>query len=78
MRLPAGGAAPRRWWRSTSRSSRWTSRATVSAWPMSPAEAAEAGKGKSQLTLRIQPLRSRPQPMLVPLRPGEQVLSPSF
>ena len=39
---------------------------------------AEAGKGKSQLTLRIQPLAAGSTPMLVPLRPGEQVLSPSF
>ena len=39
---------------------------------------AEAGKGKSQLTLRIQPLAPGSKPTLVPLRPGEQVLSPSF
>lgn len=39
---------------------------------------AEAGKGKTQLTLRIQPLTVAAKPMLVPLRPGEQVLSPSF
>ena len=39
---------------------------------------AEAGKGKSQLSLRIQPLIANAKPMLVPLRPGEQVLSPSF
>jgi uncharacterized protein YjdB len=39
---------------------------------------AEAGKGKSQLTLRVQPLAPAAKPMLVPLRPGEQVLSPSF
>ncbi|MEP6688645.1 MAG: Ig-like domain-containing protein [Gemmatimonadales bacterium] len=39
---------------------------------------AEAGKGKSQLTLRIQPLGATSTPLLVPLRPGEQVLSPSF
>jgi uncharacterized protein YjdB len=38
----------------------------------------EAGKGKSQLTLRIQPLGVVTPPLLVPLRPGEQVLSPSF
>ncbi|HUR96183.1 MAG TPA: Ig-like domain-containing protein [Gemmatimonadales bacterium] len=38
----------------------------------------EAGKGKSQLTLRLQPLSAGSKPMLVPLRPGEQVLSPSF
>jgi dipeptidyl aminopeptidase/acylaminoacyl peptidase len=39
---------------------------------------AEAGKGKSQLTLRIQALGAGSTPTLVPLRPGEQVLSPSF
>jgi hypothetical protein len=39
---------------------------------------AEAGKGKSQLTLRIQTLGAGNTPLLVPLRPGEQVLSPSF
>ena len=39
---------------------------------------AEAGKGKSQLSLRIQPLVARSTPVLVPLHPGEQVLSPSF
>jgi uncharacterized protein YjdB len=39
---------------------------------------AEAGKGKSQLTLRLQPLVAAAKPMLVPLRPGEQVSSPSF
>jgi hypothetical protein len=39
---------------------------------------AEAGKGKSQLTLRVQPLAAAVKPMLVPLRPGEQVSSPSF
>ena len=39
---------------------------------------AEAGKGKSQLSLRIQPLVANAKPMLVPLRPGEQVVSPSF
>jgi hypothetical protein len=39
---------------------------------------AEAGKGKSQLTLRIQQLGAGSTPRLVPLRPGEQVLSPSF
>jgi len=38
----------------------------------------EAGKGKSQLSLRIQPLAPRSTPVIVPLRPGEQVLSPSF
>jgi uncharacterized protein YjdB len=39
---------------------------------------AQGGKGKSQITLRIQPLAAGSKPMLVPLRPGEQVLSPSF
>jgi uncharacterized protein YjdB len=39
---------------------------------------AEAGKGKSQLTLRIQQLGAGSTPLLVPLHPGEQVLSPSF
>jgi Periplasmic component of the Tol biopolymer transport system len=39
---------------------------------------AEVGKGKSQLTLRIQPLAAGSTPTLVRLRPGEQVLSPSF
>ena len=39
---------------------------------------AEAGKGKSQLSLRIQPLAPRSTPVLVPLHPGEQVQSPSF
>jgi len=39
---------------------------------------AEAGKGKSQLSLRIQALAPRSTPVLVPLHPGEQVLSPSF
>ncbi len=39
---------------------------------------AETGKGKSELSLRIQPLAPGSKPMLVPLRPGEQVLSPSF
>jgi hypothetical protein len=39
---------------------------------------AEAGKGKSQLTLRLQPLVATAKPMLVPLRSGEQVSSPSF
>jgi uncharacterized protein YjdB len=37
-----------------------------------------AGKGKSQLTLRIQPLAAGSTPVLVRLRPGEQVSSPSF
>ncbi len=39
---------------------------------------AEAGKGKSQVTLRIQSLAAGSKPTLVPLRPTEQVLSPSF
>jgi hypothetical protein len=39
---------------------------------------AEAGKGKSQLMLRIQPLAAGSTPVVVALRPGEQVLSPSF
>lgn len=39
---------------------------------------ADAGKGKSQITLRIQPLAAGSVPVIVPLRPGEQVLSPSF
>jgi uncharacterized protein YjdB len=39
---------------------------------------AVAGKGKSQLSLRIQPLAPRSAPVVVPLHPGEQVLSPSF
>ena len=39
---------------------------------------AEAGKGESKLTLRIQALAAGSTPLLVPLRPGEQVLSPSF
>jgi TolB protein len=38
----------------------------------------EAGKGKSRLSLRIQALAPQSTPVLVPLRPGEQVLSPSF
>jgi uncharacterized protein YjdB len=39
---------------------------------------AEAGKGKSSLTLRIQALAAGSPPLLVPLQPGEQVMSPSF
>jgi uncharacterized protein YjdB len=39
---------------------------------------AEGGKGKSQLSLRIQPLSPGSKPVIVPLRPGEQVQSPSF
>lgn len=38
----------------------------------------ESGKGKSQLTLRVQALASGSAPVLVPLHPGEQVLSPAF
>jgi uncharacterized protein YjdB len=38
----------------------------------------EAGNGKSRLSLRIQALAPQSTPVLVPLRPGEQVLSPSF
>ncbi|MGN6391801.1 MAG: Ig-like domain-containing protein [Gemmatimonadales bacterium] len=39
---------------------------------------ADAQKGKSQLGLRVQPLAPRSTPTVIPLRPGEQVLSPSF
>lgn len=39
---------------------------------------AEPGKKPSPLSLRIQLLAPRTTPVLVPLRPGEQVLSPSF
>jgi uncharacterized protein YjdB len=39
---------------------------------------AEGGRGKNQLTLRLQALTRGSTPLLVPLRPGEQVLSPSF
>jgi Tol biopolymer transport system component len=39
---------------------------------------AEGGKGKSQLSLRIQPLSPSSKPVVVPLQPGEQVQSPSF
>lgn len=39
---------------------------------------AEGGRGKNQLTLRIQALTPGSVPLAVPLRPGEQVLSPSF
>jgi hypothetical protein len=39
---------------------------------------AQSGKSKSQITLRIQPLAAGSKPAIVPLRPGEQVLSPSF
>jgi Tol biopolymer transport system component len=38
----------------------------------------EAGKGKSALTLRLQPLSAGGTPTVVRLRVGEQVLSPSF
>ena len=39
---------------------------------------ADVGKGKSSLTLRIQALAAGTPPLLVPLQPGEQVMSPSF
>jgi hypothetical protein len=39
---------------------------------------AEQGKSKSPFSLRIQPLAPRATPTLVPLRPGEQVMGPSF
>lgn len=39
---------------------------------------AEGGRGKNQLTLRLQALTRGSTPLSVPLRPGEQVLSPSF
>jgi uncharacterized protein YjdB len=39
---------------------------------------AEAEKGKSSLGLRVQPLSARGTPVVIPLRPGERVLSPSF
>jgi hypothetical protein len=39
---------------------------------------AERGRGKNQLTLRLQALTRGSTPLSVPLRPGEQVLSPSF
>lgn len=39
---------------------------------------AEGGRGKNQLTLRLQSLTRGSVPLPVPLRPGEQVLSPSF
>ena len=39
---------------------------------------AEPGKRQSKLTLRVQALAAGSTPLLVPLRPGEQVLSPSF
>jgi hypothetical protein len=39
---------------------------------------AEGGRGKNQLTLRLQAPTRGSIPLPVPLRPGEQVLSPSF
>ncbi len=39
---------------------------------------ADAEKGKATLGLRIQPLAARSTPVVIPLRPGERVLSPSF
>lgn len=39
---------------------------------------ASPGKKNAKLSLRIQPLASASKPLVVPLRPGEQVLSPSF
>jgi uncharacterized protein YjdB len=39
---------------------------------------ASPGKQNAKLSLRIQPLASGSTPLVVPLRPGEQVLSPSF
>jgi uncharacterized protein YjdB len=39
---------------------------------------AEGGRGKNQLTLRLQAPTRGSVPLTVPLRPGEQVLSPSF
>ena len=39
---------------------------------------AEGGRGKNQLSLRLQALTRGSTPLSVPLRPGEQVLSPSF
>jgi uncharacterized protein YjdB len=38
----------------------------------------EPGKNRSQLTLRIQALAAGSTPLIVPLHPGEQVLSPAF
>ena len=64
--------------RSTSRSSRWTSRATASASPTWRGSSPRRGRGSRSSTLRIQPLGAGSTPLLVPLRPGEQVLSPSF
>jgi hypothetical protein len=39
---------------------------------------ASPGKKNARLSLLIQPLASGSKPLVVPLRPGEQVLSPSF
>jgi hypothetical protein len=39
---------------------------------------AEGGRGKNQITLRLQAPTRGSVPLTVPLRPGEQVLSPSF
>jgi hypothetical protein len=39
---------------------------------------ADAGKGKAQLTLFVHPLAAGAAPMQIPLRPGEQTVSPSF
>jgi uncharacterized protein YjdB len=39
---------------------------------------ADAGKGKAQLSLFLQPLAAGATPTQVPLRPGEQTVSPSF
>jgi uncharacterized protein YjdB len=39
---------------------------------------AQGGRGKNQLSLRLQALTRGSIPLSVPLRPGEQVLSPSF
>ena len=58
---PHPGAA-----RSTSRSWRSTSRRTASESPTWPARSPRPGKGKSQLTLRIQPLAAGSTPTLVP------------
>jgi hypothetical protein len=39
---------------------------------------ADAGKGKAQLNLFVHPLAGGATPTQVPLRPGEQTVSPSF
>jgi hypothetical protein len=39
---------------------------------------ADAGKGKAQLNLFVHPLAAGATPVRVPLRPGEQTVSPSF